>query len=193
LFLASSGGYDPVISHYSQLSLQTTEINHFIHVQAAVNQSAWADMGIQSSRDYLCHLFDVNEIINAEEPDFEDSMAGFMDQSSAYAQSTNIVDFDHVKIDDFAIPEIGRYKCLYSGCVASPFPTQHLNTYTNEHTARRLHYCPAKGCPRSAGRKGFKRRNEMTRHRITHKLPEYICPFCLDREHKYPRPENLCG
>jgi hypothetical protein len=38
---------------------------------------------------------------------------------------------------------------------------------------------------------GFKRKNEMIRHGLVHDSPGYVCPFCPDREHKYPRPDNL--
>ena len=48
-----------------------------------------------------------------------------------------------------------------------------------------------KGCPRGEGGKGFKRKNEMIRHGLVHDSPGYVCPFCPDREHKYPRPDNL--
>ena len=31
----------------------------------------------------------------------------------------------------------------------------------------------------------------MIRHTLVHDSPGYICPFCPEREHKYPRPDNL--
>ena len=31
----------------------------------------------------------------------------------------------------------------------------------------------------------------MIRHGLVHRSPGYICPFCPEREHKYPRPDNL--
>ncbi|KAG7135872.1 hypothetical protein HYQ46_008825 [Verticillium longisporum] len=31
----------------------------------------------------------------------------------------------------------------------------------------------------------------MIRHGLVHESPGYVCPFCPDREHKYPRPDNL--
>ncbi|KAK6601606.1 C2H2 type zinc finger domain-containing protein [Botrytis cinerea] len=43
----------------------------------------------------------------------------------------------------------------------------------------------------SRGGKGFKRKNEMIRHGLVHDSPGYVCPFCPEREHKYPRPDNL--
>ncbi|KAK0646470.1 hypothetical protein B0T16DRAFT_162598 [Cercophora newfieldiana] len=84
------------------------------------------------------------------------------------------------------------YVCKYQGCTAAPFQTQYLlNSHANVHSSNRPHYCPVKGCPRSEGGKGFKRKNEMIRHGLVHDSPGYVCPFCPDREHKYPRPDNL--
>ncbi|PBP22739.1 C2H2 type zinc finger domain-containing protein, partial [Diplocarpon rosae] len=37
----------------------------------------------------------------------------------------------------------------------------------------------------------FQTQNEMIRHGLVHDSPGYVCPFCPDREHKYPRPDNL--
>jgi hypothetical protein len=31
----------------------------------------------------------------------------------------------------------------------------------------------------------------MIRHGLVHNSPGYICPFCPEREHRYPRPDNL--
>ena len=31
----------------------------------------------------------------------------------------------------------------------------------------------------------------MIRHTLVHESPGYICPFCPEREHRYPRPDNL--
>jgi hypothetical protein len=31
----------------------------------------------------------------------------------------------------------------------------------------------------------------MIRHGLVHESPGYVCPYCVDREHKYPRPDNL--
>jgi hypothetical protein len=87
---------------------------------------------------------------------------------------------------------IGLYVCRYHGCTALPFQTQYLlNSHANVHSLSRPHYCPVKGCPRSEGGRGFKRKNEMIRHGLVHESPGYVCPFCPDREHKYPRPDNL--
>ncbi|KAL1311129.1 hypothetical protein AAFC00_001331 [Neodothiora populina] len=86
----------------------------------------------------------------------------------------------------------GVFTCEYPGCSAPPFQTQYLlNSHANVHSSNRPHFCPVKGCPRSEGGKGFKRKNEMIRHGLVHDSPGYICPFCPLREHKYPRPDNL--
>jgi len=66
-----------------------------------------------------------------------------------------------------------------------------FSSHTNVHSSNRPHYCPVKDCPRGEGGKGFKRKNEMIRHGLVHQSPGYVCPFCPDREHKYPRPDNL--
>ncbi|PSN70231.1 hypothetical protein BS50DRAFT_488173 [Corynespora cassiicola Philippines] len=90
------------------------------------------------------------------------------------------------------IPAPGGFKCDYPGCNAPPFQTQYLlNSHANVHSQSRPHYCPVAGCPRGEGGKGFKRKNEMIRHGLVHASPGYVCPFCPDREHKYPRPDNL--
>ncbi|KAF2110161.1 hypothetical protein BDV96DRAFT_651305 [Lophiotrema nucula] len=86
----------------------------------------------------------------------------------------------------------GGYKCEHTGCTAPPFQTQYLlNSHANVHSQTRPHFCPVPGCNRGEGGKGFKRKNEMIRHGLVHASPGYICPFCPDREHKYPRPDNL--
>ncbi|KAK4196554.1 hypothetical protein QBC40DRAFT_7306 [Triangularia verruculosa] len=90
------------------------------------------------------------------------------------------------------VTHIGTYVCTFNGCNAPPFATQYLlNSHANVHSSARPHYCPVEGCPRSEGGKGFKRKNEMIRHGLVHDSPGYVCPFCPDREHKYPRPDNL--
>ena len=65
------------------------------------------------------------------------------------------------------------------------------SSHANMHSQSHPHYCPVPSCPRSQGGKGFKRKNEMIRHGLVHACAGYICPFCPDREHKYPRPDNL--
>jgi hypothetical protein len=82
--------------------------------------------------------------------------------------------------------------CTHPGCTAAPFQTQYLlNSHANVHGPNRPHFCTVKGCPRALGGKGFKRKNEMIRHQLVHDSPGYICPFCADQQHKYPRPDNL--
>ncbi|KAH8602403.1 hypothetical protein B0O99DRAFT_138489 [Bisporella sp. PMI_857] len=99
---------------------------------------------------------------------------------------------DRMRIDNQLNPQIGLFKCQNAGCNAAPFQTQYLlNSHANVHSSARPHYCSVKGCPRSEGGKGFKRKNEMIRHGLVHDSPGYVCPFCPDREHKYPRPDNL--
>ncbi|KAI9885223.1 MAG: Protein transport protein S9 plasma membrane t-SNARE [Watsoniomyces obsoletus] len=84
------------------------------------------------------------------------------------------------------------YQCTHPGCTAPPFNTQYLlNSHANVHSQDRPHYCPVPNCSRAIGGKGFKRKNEMIRHGLVHRSPGYVCPFCNDREHRYPRPDNL--
>ncbi|KAK3062440.1 hypothetical protein LTS18_004051 [Coniosporium uncinatum] len=86
----------------------------------------------------------------------------------------------------------GSFRCDYPSCTAAPFQTQYLlNSHANVHSQNRPHYCPVRGCPRSEGGKGFKRKNEMIRHGLVHDSPGYVCPFCRDGVHRYPRPDNL--
>ncbi|KXL42359.1 hypothetical protein M433DRAFT_153906 [Acidomyces richmondensis BFW] len=73
------------------------------------------------------------------------------------------------------------------GTTTDPPSSSHLNV----HSSNRPHYCPVEGCKRGEGGRGFKRKNEMIRHGLVHNSPGYVCPFCPDREHKYPRPDNL--
>lgn len=114
--------------------------------------------------------------------------------ASTPATSTHSV-ADRMSIDGLAFSnpqDVGQYVCKFEGCRAPPFQTQYLlNSHANVHSQSRPHYCPVKGCPRSEGGKGFKRKNEMIRHGLVHESPGYVCPFCPDREHKYPRPDNL--
>ncbi|KAL2808149.1 hypothetical protein BJX63DRAFT_50340 [Aspergillus granulosus] len=86
----------------------------------------------------------------------------------------------------------GTFKCDHPGCTAAPFQTQYLlNSHANVHSQDRPHFCPIEGCSRGPGGKGFKRKNEMIRHGLVHNSPGYVCPFCPDQQHKYPRPDNL--
>nr|QEE04395.1 CELR1 [Humicola insolens] len=101
--------------------------------------------------------------------------------------------FDRMSIDGITVqPTTGNYVCKYPGCTMPPFQTQYLlNSHAKVHSSERPHYCPVPGCPRGEGGKGFKRKNEMIRHGLVHASPGYVCPFCPDRDHKYPRPDNL--
>lgn len=108
------------------------------------------------------------------------------DPGSALATSLT----DRMSID--GLTNTGVYICPWENCNAAPFQTQYLlNSHANVHSSARPHFCPVKGCPRSEGGKGFKRKNEMIRHGLVHDSPGYVCPFCPDREHRYPRPDNL--
>ncbi|KAJ4590483.1 hypothetical protein HRR82_000837 [Exophiala dermatitidis] len=85
-----------------------------------------------------------------------------------------------------------NYECTVAGCTAAPFHTLYLlNSHMNVHSEKRTHFCSVKGCPRGPGGTGFKRKNEMMRHALVHAPPIYVCPFCPDQQHKYPRPDNL--
>ncbi|EZF25271.1 hypothetical protein H102_02385 [Trichophyton rubrum CBS 100081] len=98
----------------------------------------------------------------------------------------------HATPTSSSIASSGMFKCNYPGCVALPFQTQYLlNSHANVHSQFRPYYCPVQGCPRSEGGKGFKRKNEMIRHGLVHDSPGYVCPFCPDQRHRYPRPDNL--
>ena len=114
------------------------------------------------------------------------------DTQSTQRPSTAMTASGADRTSTHAPSQTGAYKCTYPGCNAPPFQTQYLlNSHANVHSSERPHYCPVPGCPRSEGGKGFKRKNEMIRHGLVHQSPGYICPFCSDREHKYPRPDNL--
>jgi len=114
------------------------------------------------------------------------------DQSGS-TPATSVAAADRMSIDELTHSSLsGGYVCSFSGCTAAPFQTQYLlNSHANVHSSARPHYCVVQGCPRSEGGKGFKRKNEMIRHGLVHDSPGYVCPFCPDKEHKYPRPDNL--
>ncbi|KAK0904614.1 hypothetical protein LTR02_006926 [Friedmanniomyces endolithicus] len=91
-----------------------------------------------------------------------------------------------------AMMVLGGFECDWDGCTAPPFQTQYLlSSHRNVHSSTRPYVCPVEECPRSVGNKGFKRKNEMIRHGLVHNSPGYVCPFCPDKEHRYPRPDNL--
>lgn len=136
----------------------------------------------------------LNGMTNRPSVDYSHSTPSTDQSVSTPATSTHSV-ADRMSIDGVAFSnpqEIGQYVCKFEGCKALPFQTQYLlNSHANVHSQSRPHYCPVKGCPRSEGGRGFKRKNEMIRHGLVHDSPGYVCPFCPDREHKYPRPDNL--
>ncbi|KAH8589299.1 C2H2 type zinc finger domain-containing protein [Bisporella sp. PMI_857] len=97
-----------------------------------------------------------------------------------------------MSIKGIANPRISSYQCPYPTCNAALFQSQHLlESHVNVHYLDRPHYYPVRGSPRSEGGKGFKQKDEMIRHGLVHDSPGYVCPFCPDREHIYPRPDNL--
>lgn len=72
----------------------------------------------------------------------------------------------------------------------SPFyPCSSPENSTHDLVPR--YFCPVQGCPRDGNGKGFKRQGEMIRHSLVHDSPGYVCPFCPETKHKYPRPDNL--
>lgn len=90
------------------------------------------------------------------------------------------------------IPQAPTFACEFAGCNAAPFRTQFmLNFHAKVHSSERPHYCAVHGCPRGKGGKGFKRKNEMIRHSLTHESPGYVCPFCSDSTREYARADNL--
>ncbi|KAH7360554.1 hypothetical protein BKA65DRAFT_547269 [Rhexocercosporidium sp. MPI-PUGE-AT-0058] len=134
---------------------------------------------------------------NGEPPQYQspNEYSGSNTETPASDQSGStpgLSGMNRMSIEGITNPQIGGFQCTYQGCSAAPFQTQYLlNSHANVHSQNRPHYCSVKGCPRSEGGKGFKRKNEMIRHGLVHDSPGYVCPFCPDREHKYPRPDNL--
>ncbi|KAG5930696.1 hypothetical protein E4U42_000036 [Claviceps africana] len=112
--------------------------------------------------------------------------------ASTSTPATAVSVADRMSINGITNPSKVEYRCTHPGCEAPAFQTQYLlNSHANVHSDARPHYCPVEGCPRSKGGNGFKRKNEMIRHGLVHTSPGYVCPFCPEREHKYPRPDNL--
>lgn len=58
-------------------------------------------------------------------------------------------------------------------------------------SSNRPYYCPVSGYYRIEGGKGIKRKTEMIRHGWQHESVGYVCPYCVDHQHNYPRPDNL--
>lgn len=50
--------------------------------------------------------------------------------------------------------------------------------------SERVHYCLISNYARSEGGKSFKRKNEMIRHDLIYKSPDYVCSFCPESEKK---------
>ncbi|EGO57542.1 hypothetical protein NEUTE1DRAFT_121942 [Neurospora tetrasperma FGSC 2508] len=133
--------------------------------------------GLQRPHDYA----------SGSEPSASDHSRSHMNASATSPGSIA----DRMSIDGLT-SHTGTYVCKFQGCNAAPFQTQYLlNSHANVHSSARPHYCPVPGCSRGEGGRGFKRKNEMIRHGLVHDSPGYVCPFCPDREHKYPRPDNL--
>ncbi|KAH7132852.1 C2H2 type zinc finger domain-containing protein [Dactylonectria macrodidyma] len=146
--------------------------------QASTSANTTNQTGVREHSDADCI-----SRITAETPSTDHS-------ASTPATSTSVT--DRKSIGSVTNPRVGAYICTFIGCTAPAFQTQYLlNSHTNVHSSARPHYCSVQGCPRSEGGKGFKRKNEMIRHGLVHDSPGYVCPFCPDREHKYPRPDNL--
>ncbi|KAI0552884.1 hypothetical protein F4679DRAFT_580978 [Xylaria curta] len=94
---------------------------------------------------------------------------------------------DRMSIDSMTNPQVGQFICTYQGCNAQPFQTQYLlNSHANVHSSARPHYCPVKGCPRSEGGKGFKRKNEMIRHGLVHDSPGHVRVHHVDKDKDDP-------
>ncbi|CAG7985007.1 unnamed protein product [Penicillium salamii] len=135
-----------------------------------------------------------SEMMSAQTP-YEASRITATSPATSYPTPTEQVGVGMGDRVSLATPNggsVGSYKCTHLGCTAAPFQTQYLlNSHANVHSQDRPHFCPVEGCPRSLGGKGFKRKNEMMRHGLVHNSPGYVCPFCPDQQHKYPRPDNL--
>lgn len=172
----------PSMSHGSP-PVSPHELNHRSPHQTIMSPSLyapWAPNGISHHRPSI---------------DFNGSTPSDQSASTLSTPATSTSVADRMSIDGMAFSnsgEQGQYICTVDGCKAPPFQTQYLlNSHANVHSQSRPHYCPVKNCPRAEGGKGFKRKNEMIRHGLVHESPGYVCPFCPDREHKYPRPDNL--
>ncbi|KAH7127725.1 C2H2 type zinc finger domain-containing protein [Dactylonectria macrodidyma] len=146
---------------------------------------------LSASSPYYYNTNGIHQRSNAEYSSSTTAETPSTDHSaSTPATSTSVA--DRMSIDGITNPQVGAYVCTFIGCTAPAFQTQYLlNSHANVHSSARPHYCSVQGCPRSEGGKGFKRKNEMIRHGLVHDSPGYVCPFCPDREHKYPRPDNL--
>ncbi|KUI64089.1 Zinc finger protein ZIC 5 [Cytospora mali] len=124
--------------------------------------------------------------------DFNGSTPGTDQSASTPATSTHSTHSvaDRMSLDGMAFSnpqEIGQYICKFEGCKAPPFQTQYLlNSHANVHSQSRPHYCPVKGCPRSEGGRGFKRKNEMIRHGLVHDSPGHVRVHHVDKDKDDP-------
>ncbi len=174
---------DPHRAMYAHASLGMSRFGAIGHASPPVSPNT--AQGITASSSYPYHALPVRPDYNSSTTETPST------EHSASTPATSIT--DRISIDGLNNPvNAPPYICKVVGCGAPPFQTQYLlNSHANVHSSARPHYCPVKGCSRSEGGKGFKRKNEMIRHGLVHDSPGYVCPFCPDREHKYPRPDNL--
>lgn len=172
--------------------MSTSHVSPPISPNETYQLSLPSPRSLPASSPYSCYTS--NGLTHRPSTEYVSSSCGetpSTDQSALTPSTTTSV-VDRMSIDGITNPSVGVYTCTYAGCTAQPFQTQYLlNSHANVHSSARPHYCPVQGCPRSEGGKGFKRKNEMIRHGLVHDSPGYVCPFCPDREHKYPRPDNL--
>ena len=56
---------------------------------------------------------------------------------------------------------------------------------------RHQHSIATKACHRSDAGKPSGRKYQLIHRGLFHNHLGYVCPFCPDREHKYPRPHDL--
>ncbi|KAJ2900360.1 hypothetical protein MKZ38_002493 [Zalerion maritima] len=67
------------------------------------------------------------------------------------------------------------FVCDFPCCTAAPFRTLYLlRSHAPVHCSDRPFYCSVRGCPRSEGGKGFKRKNDMRRHGLVHDSPGHV-------------------
>ncbi|KAK2612950.1 hypothetical protein QQS21_001061 [Conoideocrella luteorostrata] len=172
--------------------MSTSQVSPPISPNETYQLSLPSPHSLPASSPYSCYTSNgLNHRPSTEYVTSASSETPSTDQSAPTPATTTSV-ADRMSIDGITNPPAGLYSCTYKGCTAPPFQTQYLlNSHANVHSSARPHYCPVDGCPRSEGGKGFKRKNEMIRHGLVHDSPGYVCPFCLDKEHKYPRPDNL--
>lgn len=187
-FYVPGGGYSPANTSrktppisppdHARRQLPSPENCHSYYTTANLRRYSLA----AAEATYISPQSDYNSGSTTETPSTDQSTPGGMPVAA----------IDRMSIDGITNPPVGGFVCTVENCTAAPFQTQYLlNSHANVHSQNRPHYCPVPNCPRSAGGKGFKRKNEMIRHGLVHESPGYVCPYCKDREHKYPRPDNL--